>query len=367
MPVTDQIDNTTLSTELWPGVAAQESAGISSIIRAKAPVRVSFAGGGTDFPHWYREHRGGVLSTTINHYARVTLYPRQDQAVRIRSVDLGYMTNFNLGDEPPFDGVLDLAKAAIRRLGCRRGMDLDIRSDAPPGSGLGGSSALVASVIAAVAAYENKALSPYELAEMNFIVERQDLKIAGGMQDQYATTFGGFNVIEFFNDRVLVNPLRVDPATLNDLEAHLLLCSTGSVRLHHELIDKQIRRYEEDRINAVEYMQRIYDLVFEMKEALLKGRLDCFGALLHEGFINKKRMNPGVTEGTNADLLYEEALRHGAIGGKLMGAGGGGYLLIYCETHRQHDVRKAVEAAGGRFIGFSIEPSGVQVWRTRCR
>jgi D-glycero-alpha-D-manno-heptose-7-phosphate kinase len=356
-----------LTTEQWPSVSVEETTGIGSIIRAKAPVRVSFAGGGTDFPHWYDKHHGGVLCTTINHYARVTLYPRKDQAVRIRSVDLGYMTNYHVEEMPAFDGVLDLAKAAIRRLGCRRGMDLDVRSDAPPGSGLGGSSALTAAVIAAVAAYENKSLSNYELAEMNFIVERQDLQIAGGMQDQYATTFGGFNVIEFSKDRVLVNPLRIDPATLNDLEAHLLLCSTGTVRLHHDLIHKQIRHYQEDQASGVEYMQRIYDLVFEMKEALLKGQLDCFGAMLHEGFVHKKRMNPGVTEGTNADILYEEARRHGAIGGKLMGAGGGGYLLIYCETHCQHEVRKAVEAAGGRFIGFSIEPSGVQVWRTRCR
>ena len=123
----------------------------------------------------------------------------------------------------------------------------------------------------------------------------------------------------------------------------------------------------EDRISAAEYMKRIYELVFEMKEALLKGRLNDFGAMLHEGFVHKKRMNPDVTEGTNADLLYEEARRHGAIGGKLMGAGGGGYLLIYCETHRQHEVRKSLEAAGGRFVGFAIEPWGVQVWRTRCR
>jgi D-glycero-alpha-D-manno-heptose-7-phosphate kinase len=355
-----------LSTERWPSIALQETTGIGCIIRTKAPVRVSFAGGGTDFPHWYNEHRGGVLSTTINHYARVTLYPREDQAVRIRSVDLGYMADYHVEDEPAFDGVLDLAKAAIRRLGCRHGMDLDVRSDAPPGSGLGGSSAMTAAVIAAVAAYENKALSNYELAEMNFIVERQDLQILGGMQDQYATTFGGFNVIEFFNDRVLVNPLRIDPSTLNDLEAHLLLCSTGTVRLHQDMIRKQIQHFHEDRAGAAEYMQRIYDLVFEMKEALLKGRLDCFGAMLHEGFVHKKSMNPDVTEGTNADLLYEEARRHGAIGGKLMGAGGGGYLLIYCQTHRQHEVRKALEVAGGRFINFSIEPSGVQVWRTRC-
>lgn len=352
--------------DLWP-LGNEETTGAGSIIRAKAPVRVSFAGGGTDFPHWYDDHGGAVLCATINHYARVTLYPREDQSVRIRSVDLEYISNYHIEDGPAYDGVLDLAKAAIRRLGGHRGMDLDIRSDAPAGSGLGGSSALTAAAIGAVSAYEGKVLNNYELAELNYIVERQDLQIAGGMQDQYATTFGGFNIIEFSKNGVLVNPLRVDPAILNDLEAHLLLCSTGTVRLHHDLIHRQIRYYQENPLGTAEYMRRIYALVFEMKGALLKGRLNDFGAMLHDGFVNKKRMNPDVTEGTNADLLYEEARGHGAIGGKLMGAGGGGYLLIYCETHRQHEVRKALEAAGGRFIGFSLEPAGLQVWRTRCR
>jgi D-glycero-alpha-D-manno-heptose-7-phosphate kinase len=355
------------TAEVWPSEYSETQSGVGSIIRAKAPVRVSFAGGGTDFPHWYNENGGAALSTTINQYARVTLYPREDQAVRIRSVDLGYVTNYRVDEDPDYDGVLDLAKAAIRRLGVDRGMDLDIRSDAPPGSGLGGSSALTGAVIGAVAAYQGKTLRSYELAELNYTIEREDLNIAGGMQDQYATTFGGFNVIEFSQGNVLVNPLRIEPGILNDLEAHLMLCSTGTVRMHQGLIDKQIRYYEEDPAKKMSCMRRIYDLVFEMKEALLKGRLHDFGALLHDGFLAKKEMNPHITEGTIADTLYDVARQHGAVGGKLMGAGGGGYLLLYCETHCQHEVRRAMEAAGGRFVGFSIEPDGMQVWRTRCR
>jgi D-glycero-alpha-D-manno-heptose-7-phosphate kinase len=340
--------------------------GVGAIIRAKVPVRISFAGGGTDFPHWYEDRGGAVLCTTINHFARVALYPRQDQAVRIRSVDLGYMVDYHLEEQPAYDGALDLAKAAIRRLGVQRGMDLDVRSDAPAGSGLGGSSALTAAVIGAVAAYQGKILTSYELAEMNWVVERSDVKIPGGMQDQYATTFGGFNLIEFSKDRILVNPLRIDSSILNDLEAHLLLCYTGQVRANQGLIERQIRYYQDGRQTTVEGMQRIYELVFEMKEALLRGQLDAFGQLLHEGFVNKKRMNPDVTRSTSVDLLYEEALEHGAIGGKLMGAGGGGYLLLYCHTHRQHEVRKALEALGGRFANFSFEEHGLQVWRTHC-
>ena len=340
--------------------------GLGTIIRSKAPVRISMAGGGTDFPHWYNHRPGAVLCTTINHYARVTLYPRADEAVRIRSVDLGYMVDYHLDDKPAFDGALDLAKAAIARFGVRRGMDLDVRSDAPAGSGLGGSSALTAAVIGAVTAYQGLELSNYELSELNCLVEREDVRIPGGMQDQYATTFGGFNVIEFSKNGILVNPLRIDRAILNDLEAHLLLCYTGGVRVNLGLIEKQIRFCEEGRQTTVDSMQRIYELVFEMKEALLRGRLDKFGELLHEGYENKKRMNPAITEGTNADLLYDEARKHGAIGGKLMGAGGGGYLLLYCHTHRQPQVRKALEAVGGQFTNFSFDHAGLQVWRTHC-
>jgi D-glycero-alpha-D-manno-heptose-7-phosphate kinase len=349
-----------------PDMSAHIKDGSAVIIRAKTPVRISFAGGGTDFPAWYEKRPGAVLCSTISHYARVSLYPRKDKEVRIRSVDLAYMVNYNVDEAPVFDGMLDLAKAAIQRLGCTTGMDLDIRCDAPPGSGLGGSSALVTAVIGAVAAYQNKLLSNYELADLNYRVERHDLKIAGGMQDQYGTTFGGFNLIEFSKDGVLVNPLRLHESVLADLEAHLLLCYVGNVRASWGLIDKQIQYMQEQRQSTVEGMERIYSLVHEMKHALLKANLTLFGELLHEGFVNKKRMNPNITEGTNADELYEEARRHGAIGGKLMGAGGGGYLLLYCETHKQHDVRKALEKAGGVVTNCSLEERGLQVWHTRC-
>ncbi|MBI1898581.1 MAG: GHMP kinase [Acidobacteria bacterium] len=337
----------------------------ATMIRSKAPVRISFAGGGTDFPHWFETRPGAVLCSTICHYARVSLYPREDKQICIRSVDLGYMANYNIAEEPAYDGMLDLAKAAIQRLGCDRGMDLDIRCDAPPGSGLGGSSAMVSAVIGAVACYQNRVLDSYDLAALNYQVERCDLKIPGGMQDQYATTFGGFNHIELSSNGVLVNPLRVDESILADLEAHLMLCYVGNVRANTGLIDKQINYYRQQREATVTGMERIYSLVYDMKNALLKGNLTLFGELLHEGFVNKKRMNPNITEGTIADDLYEDARRHGAIGGKLMGAGGGGYLLLYCETHRQHDVRKALERAGGAVTNCAFESRGLQVWRTR--
>lgn len=337
------------------------------LIRAKAPLRISFAGGGTDLPHYYENRDGAVLSSTINRYARVTLYSREDTEVLIRSLDLGRSVRYNLHDGPIYDGVLDLAKAAIQRIGAPHGIDLDIHLEAPKGSGLGGSSALTAAVLGAVASTSGGVFNLYELAELNYNIERIDLKIAGGKQDQYATTFGGFNLLEFRKDRVVVTPLRIDRSVLNDLEAHLLLCYTGKVRPDLGLVDQQVKYFQEGRQDTLRGMQRLCEMAFEMKEALLTGELDHFGKMLHEAYTNKKMMNPHVADGTPAELLYECARKHGVIGGKLLGAGGGGYLLLYCETGHQLDVRHALEAMGGQFTDFSFEGLGLQVWRSQSR
>lgn len=300
-----------------------------------------------------------MSSSTINRYAYVTLYPRADGHVYIRSVDMGCSVKYDVRDGPTYDGMLDLAKAAIQRLGVREGMDIDVRSDAPAGSGLGGSSALTAAIIGAVATYTGQALDSYELAELNYMVERHDLKIAGGKQDQYATTFGGFNLIEFHTDRVVVNPLRIDRDIVNDLEAHLMLCYTGKVRPNLGLVAREMQFCREGRQSTLQGLAGLYELVFEMKESLLRGRLHQFGELLHEAYTHKKRINPDVSAGTIADELYEEARAHGAVGG--------GYLLLYCETDRQHEVRQALESLGGQVAGFGFEDAGLQAWRSQSR
>jgi D-glycero-alpha-D-manno-heptose-7-phosphate kinase len=353
----------------FPARMLTESQNVSTgtIVRAKAPLRISFVGGGTDLPHYYEKYGGAVLSSTINRYAFVTLLAREDKEVHLHSLDLGHLIRYNLDTGPVYDGVLDLAKAAIHRIGVKHGLEMDIRLEAPAGSGLGGSSALTAAVLGAVAATNGHAIGPYDLAELNYVVERTDLKIAGGKQDQYATTFGGFNLIEFYKDRVVVTPLRIDRAVLNDLEAHLLLCYTGKVRPRLGLIDQQVRFFEEGRRETIEGMRRLHEMTHEMKEALLRGRLHRFGELLHEAYVSKKQMNPHITEGTLTDELYEAALRQGALGGKLCGAGGGGYLLLYCETGRQDQVMRALEGLGGQFTSFSFEGMGLQVWRSSSK
>jgi len=358
-----------MPTEAFPvrSLSGFRTAGGGVLIRAKAPLRISFAGGGTDLPHFYEKQDGAVLSSTINRYARVTVYLRDDSEVVIRSLDLDRSVHYTLRDGPIYDGVLDLAKAAIHRIGMHHGMDIDVYMEAPKGSGLGGSSALTAAVLGAVASTNGEVYNLYELAELNYSIERTDLHIIGGKQDQYATTFGGFNLLEFRKDRVVVTPLRIDRSVLNDLEAHLLLCYTGKVRPDLGLVDRQIKYYQEGRQDTLRGMQRLYEMAFEMKEALLTGALNRFGEMLHEAYMNKKMMNPHVADGTPADALYESACKHGVIGGKLLGAGGGGYLLLYCETGRQLEVRQALEAMGGQFTDFSFDGLGLQVWRSHSR
>ena len=334
-------------------------------IRARAPLRISFAGGGTDLADWYERYGGAVLSSTIDRSAYVTLHPRSDSRVSIRSLDLGWAVDYRLHEEPVYDGVLDLAKAAAAQFEVGRGFDLDIRSDAPAGGGLGGSSAVTAALIGALAAYTDTRLTRTEMAELNYRIERIELKIAGGKQDQYATTFGGFNHITFGAGGVAVVPLDLDSDLLRDLEAHLLLCYVGQVRTDLGLIDRQLEFLKRGRKETVNGMHCIQADVERMKEALLDKDLDRFGRSLHEGFAHKKMMNPEVTRGTAADKLYEIALRHGALGGKLSGAGGGGYLVLYVPTSRQHRVRHALEAAGGVFVECSFSDRGLQVWRSR--
>lgn len=335
------------------------------IVRARAPMRISFAGGGTDFAHWYDEHGGAVLSSTINRYANVSLYPRDDRQVRIRDIRQHTpAVEYHLDNQPLYDGVLDLAKAVIERLGAQQGFDLLVSSDAPAGSGLGGSSSLTSAVLGAVSEFLDLTLTNYEFAELNYLVERVDLGIAGGQQDQYSTTFGGFNLIEFTAERVLVNPLRIPRELLCDLEAHLLLCYTGRTRTDLKLIDKQVDRYQEGNEEAVQGMKRLQQLATDMKEELLRGNLDRLAEQFHEAYLAKKEMNPDVSSGTNIDALYEAALAHGTTGGKLLGAGGGGYLLLYTPLHRQAEVRDALTGLGGTFSRFAFEEQGLQIWRS---
>jgi D-glycero-alpha-D-manno-heptose-7-phosphate kinase len=334
------------------------------LIRAKAPLRISFAGGGTDVPPFPAEEGGLVLNAAINRYANCTLRPRADDNIQIDSFDYGLSTQFGVSDWPVFDGKLDLATAAIRRFAGRdsRGFDLLLHSNAAPGSGLGSSSAMMVTVIGALTEFRNLPLTDYELAELAHSVEREELGIKGGRQDQYAAAFGGFNFIELTEDRVVVNPLRVAPDVTLELEHNLLLCYTGTTRKSDHIIEDQTARFVERDEDAVAGLRAQKELAVEMKNALLQRRLRDFGELLHTAWEAKKRMSTRISN-ARIDQLYEEARKTGAIGGKVTGAGGGGYVLLYCRYDRKHAVAERMIELGATVDDFAFEGNGLRTWR----
>jgi D-glycero-alpha-D-manno-heptose-7-phosphate kinase len=333
---------------------------VTRLIRAKAPLRVSFAGGGTDVPPFPATEGGLVLSATINRYSYGALAPRDDGNIGIESVDFGTSVDFAGDDALVFDGNLDLAKAAIRKLG-RGGFDLFLHTSAPPGSGLGASSSVIVTLIGLLMEYHRLALTDYEIAELAFTLEREDLGIKGGLQDQYAATFGGFNYIEMNGERVLVNPLRISDEVVNELEHNMLLCYTGRTRRSDHIIDDQTERYVDRDGQALEGLRMQKQLAVEMKDALLKRRLNDFGELLGTAWEFKKKMSPRIST-EFIDEAYAAAMSEGALGGKVTGAGGGGYMLFFCPFHLKHRVAERLTTMGGQVTEFEFAPRGLTTW-----
>jgi D-glycero-alpha-D-manno-heptose-7-phosphate kinase len=334
------------------------------LIRAKAPLRISLAGGGTDVPPFPEQEGGCVLSTTINRYAWGTLRPRDDSQICINSLDFGLSLSYSSRRELVLDGELDLAKAAIQELSGddEPGFDLYLHSDAPAGSGLGSSSAMIVALVGLLKEFRNHPMTDYEVADMAYTIERETLGIKGGLQDQYAATFGGFNFIEFMGDRVVVNGLRLSADVLNELEYNLLLCHTGGVRLSSHIIEDQVARYERQESESIDALRQIKALTIEMKNAILNRRLDLIGEMLDLEWHHKKRMSDRIST-PHLDELYQLARSEGALGGKITGAGGGGYMLLYTPFDRKHQVREAMRAAGCEIHEVALEPLGLQTWR----
>lgn len=335
------------------------------VVRARSPLRISFGGGGTDVSPYLEERGGVVLSATIDKFCYATLIPSDTPEIHIESLDYGTVLTYGPDEPLRYDGKLDLVKAVVRRACTHRmsaGFKLFLHTDAPPGSGLGSSSALVVAVLGLFKHWLNQPMTDYEVANLAFLIERMDLGIAGGKQDHYASTFGGFNFIEFMKDVTVVNPLRIDPDTVDELHYRLLLCYTGTTRLGANIIATQVRSYVSRDQACVTALDRLKAIAYELKNALLQGRLDDFGALLHEGWESKKRLAPQVTD-ASIDALYEAARKEGALGGKILGAGGGGYLLVYCPFDRKHLVAREIERLGGRVVPFTFESAGLRTWR----
>ena len=345
---------------------AAEDPSATRLLRARAPLRVSFAGGGTDVPPYPQEKGGLVLSATINRYAYGTLSTREDRQISIESLDLDAVASFALDEAHPDGDPLDLIKAAIQKLAADSpcGFDLFLHSAAPPGSGLGSSSAIVVTLVGLLSNHMRLPLTDYEKARLAYTVERVDLGLKGGTQDQYAAVFGGFNFIEFRDDEVIVNPLRIPWETVQELEYNLLLCFTGRTRVGDHIIDDQTERYRAAASSTVDGLEMQKELAVEMKDALLRDNLTEFGELLGRAWSYKKQMSPKISN-PHIDELYEEAIKHGAIGGKVTGAGGGGYLLLYCRYDAKHEVRAALAALGAEAVDFQFDNVGLVTWSHR--
>ncbi|MGI8826254.1 MAG: GHMP kinase [Chloroflexota bacterium] len=334
------------------------------LIRAKAPLRISFAGGGTDVPPFPQQEGGCVLSATINQFATGTLRPRADQNICIHSLDFGVSLTYRPEDQFIYDGKLDLVKAAILKMGCsdRGGYDLFLQSNAPPGSGLGSSSAMMVALVGLLKEFKQLPLTDYEVADLAYVIERKELGIQGGLQDHYAATFGGVNYIEFLADRVVVNSLKVPADVINELECNLLLCYTGTMRLSASIIDDQVGRYRRKDEETLDALREIKQLTDAMKSALLRRQLDQFGRLLHEEWEHKKKVSSKISN-PDLDELYRVARREGALGGKITGAGGGGFMLLYCDFEKKHRVAERMKEMGCTITDLRLEPSGLQTWR----
>ena len=337
------------------------------IYRARAPLRISFSGGGTDLPPFVNEFGGLVLSTTIDRHAHATLRLSEERILRVHSMDFGSSLELPLDEPPPFDGNLDLIKGCLRSLNILdgtldHGIELFLETEAPPGSGLGASSALVVATLGALAEWRRLALDRYELARLAWEIERRDVGVPGGVQDQYSAAFGGFNMIEFKSETdVVVNPLRIEARVLNELEYNMLLIYTGATRVSAQIIESQMSGLADRGGRVTEAMLEMKTLTVDAKDALLTGRLTDFAAILHQEWEAKKRTSSEVSN-PHLDEMYEQARLLGALGGKVSGAGGGGFMFLLCPFDRKPAVSRRMVELGAEILPIAFEPAGMQSW-----
>lgn len=332
------------------------------LIRGKAPLRVSFCGGGSDVSPYCDQYGGCVLSTTIGMYAMGALAVRDDNLVNIFSVDYQESVRYELGSEIDDGDKLRFVRAVIHRLNPPRGLNLYIHSDAPPGTGLGSSGAISALIVGLVNHAFNFMMTKYEMAKLAYEVEHDDLQRAVGRQDHYAAVFGGMNFMEFGADSTLVVPLRVEPWILEELGYHLQMFYTRKKRDSTDIVASQVAFYKEGRVETLDALAHIKDLTRDMQRCLLQGQLKRFGGLLHDAWVSKQQMNPRTVTPYLAEI-YEVARQNGAVGGKILGAGGGGFFLFYTPFTKKGKVTEALTALGAQATPLIFDLHGIQTWQ----
>ena len=337
------------------------------IIRSKAPLRLGLAGGGTDVAPYSEIYGGSILNATISMYAYATISPRSDGRIILNAIDKKEKYDLKTEDLLPIDGKLDLHKGIYNRVvrdfhGKPLSFELSTYVDAPPGSGLGSSSTLVVAILGAFAEWLGLPLGEYDLAHLAFEIERKDLNMAGGKQDQYAATFGGVNFMEFSKeDNVIVNPLRIRERYLDELAHNLILYHTETSHLSSKIIEQQSASVSNRDETTIQAMHKLKEQAIRMKEALLKGQLDKVGEILDFGWQNKKNMATGITN-PFLDEIYEMAMKYGATGGKVSGAGGGGFMFFYCPDTSRSRVVEALKKFGGQTKRYEFTSKGLTTW-----
>jgi D-glycero-alpha-D-manno-heptose-7-phosphate kinase len=339
------------------------------LIRSRAPLRLGFAGGGTDVSPYSDEYGGYVLNATIDMYAYCTIEVTDDNQVTFHAADRDEIFQSEVYPKFQLDGLLDLHKGAYNRIVSEfnNGQPLSLKmttySDAPAGSGLGASSTMVVTMLKAYQEWLNLPLGDYDLARLAFEVERFDVGLAGGKQDQYAATFGGFNFMEFYgNDRVIVNPLRVKHWIVNELEDSMILYHTGTSRESAKIINEQIENTRNRNEQSLNAMHQLKEDALRMKEFLLRGDIIKFGEFLGKSWQAKKQMAQSISNAF-IDLIYETAIQAGAYSGKVSGAGGGGFMIFLVDPTRKIKLVKALNQFSGKVLGAHFTQDGTLGWR----
>jgi D-glycero-alpha-D-manno-heptose-7-phosphate kinase len=337
------------------------------IIRSKAPLRLGLAGGGTDVAPYSDLYGGATLNATINMYAYATIIPRENGKIVINSIDKDKHFESDPAESLEIDGSLNLLKGIYNRIvrdytKTPLSFELSTYVDAPPGSGLGTSSTLVVAVLGAFSEWLKLPLGEYDLARLAYEIERIDLQMAGGKQDQYAATFGGVNFMEFYrDDKVIVNPLRIKSAYLNELANNLVLYHTKTSRVSSAIIERQAKNIQDNKPKFIEATHKLKEQAIMMKEAILKGKIDEIGPVLDYGWRNKKQIASGITNHL-IDSIYEAAMENGATGGKVSGAGGGGFMFFYCPNNTKYNVIEALKKFGGTSHAYEFTTKGMTAW-----
>ena len=340
------------------------------IIRARAPLRLGLAGGGTDVSPYCDQFGGLVLNATIDKYAYTVLKPGEGRdGVRFVATDKQEEWGGEAASELPLDGRLDLHKGVynriVREFNSGRPMPLTLTTytDAPPGSGLGSSSTLVVSMIKAFVEWLNLPLGEYDIARLAYEIERKDVGLSGGRQDQYAATFGGFNFMEFHpNERVVVNPLRIKNWIISELESSLLLYFGGVSRDSAQIIDEQTRNVQQHDNTAIDAMHALKQESIAMKESLLKGDFDGLVQSMEAGWQAKKLMAKSISN-PRIEESYELAKQAGMLAGKISGAGGGGFMMLLVDPARRMDVIRALATTQGQIHNCHFTEIGTQGWK----